>query len=68
MIEHKYSGDLSNGFWQIVSIVDDEDLSLYQLGVQLQNLEDKVLAKLNHRVSFIQDLKSRASKRVRQKK
>lgn len=44
----KYSGDKSKRFWQRVNAVKDEfrRKALYQLGVDLQNLEEDVLRKL----------------------
>ena len=57
MLEEQYSGKNSEAFWEVVHLVDDEDSTLYALGVKLQDLEGEVLKKLNERAALIEKLK-----------
>ena len=49
-LRHHYSQDLSRGFWDQINKIADKDEArwhaLYDLGIELQNLEEIVLAKL----------------------
>lgn len=48
-LKHQYSGKLSKEFWyKIDSLSDSDQQELYTLGVELQNLESKVLRKLEN--------------------
>ncbi|MHC4463623.1 MAG: hypothetical protein ACYS30_19665 [Planctomycetota bacterium] len=66
MIEPRYKGELSEAFWQLVHLVDDDNYTLYDLGCKLQTLEGEVLKKLQQRCIYIQQLK-RPPKRKRKK-
>jgi hypothetical protein len=65
-MEEQYSGDNSREFWGIINLIDDENLSLYKLGCDLQNLESKVLHKINERRQIIERLKTSYNKRIKQ--
>ncbi|MGW8324140.1 MAG: hypothetical protein ACWGNI_00460 [Desulfobacterales bacterium] len=57
MLEEHYSGRNSEAFWELIHVADDDAGNLCALGVQLQNLEGKVLKALNKRLSLIEKLK-----------
>jgi hypothetical protein len=52
-MDKQYSGNNSKEFWEIVNSIDDENLTLYKLGCDLQNLEEKVFHKINERRQII---------------
>ena len=64
MIEKQYSGENSKAFWAVVNLVDDDKMTLYDLGCELQNLEEKVLGILYDRYYYIEKLKKSHNKRI----
>lgn len=64
MFEKKYSGDNSIAFWEMVNLIDDKDSTLYKLGCELQNLEEKVLSEIGKQCKVIIDLKENYYKNV----
>jgi len=44
-----YSGDRSRKFWKKINKYNDKKYHLYRLGCQLQNLEEQILAVLEHK-------------------
>jgi hypothetical protein len=66
VMEEQYSGDNSREFWGIINLIDDEEFTLYKLGCDLQNLECKVLSKINERRQIIERIKTSYNKRIKQ--
>jgi len=46
-----YSGDNSREFWELIKDAYDEQGTLYGLGCQLQNLEEKLLELIKNRIT-----------------
>jgi len=65
MLEKRYSGDLSESFWEVVHLVDDENHTIYELGCQLQNLEERVFTVIEQRCQLIERLKTAYNKRIK---
>jgi hypothetical protein len=65
-MDKQYSGENSREFWAIINLIDDEELSLYKLGCDLQTFESKVLLKISERRQIIERLKTSYNKRVKQ--
>jgi hypothetical protein len=53
MLEERYSGENSEAFWELVNFLDDDKLTLFEMGCKLQNLEGEVLKKINERESLV---------------
>jgi hypothetical protein len=58
MTDSHYSGELSEAFWELIHVLDDEKKTLYDLGVKLQDLEHEVLKKIGERYQFVERLKT----------
>jgi hypothetical protein len=59
-VKSQYSGNSSQGFWDIVNSIENESdkQELYSLGVALQNMESYVLRQLkNVKKSYVSDKK-----------
>lgn len=66
MLENRYSGDNSRDFWEVINILDDKKLTLYEMGCKLQKLEHVVLCTIEKRRQFIERLKTAPNTRIKQ--
>jgi hypothetical protein len=49
-ITRYYSGSKSKKFWKLINKYNDENYYLYKLGCNLQELEEKIIKILEHKL------------------